>query len=91
MDRYLYITIINNIISINIIIIHFFTTGHDVLSIELMRRYIEYAKQYIHPTLSIAAAKVLQLQYLSMRAQSALGKSTPVTTRHLESLIRLAH
>jgi DNA replicative helicase MCM subunit Mcm2 (Cdc46/Mcm family) len=67
------------------------TTGHDVLSIELMRRYIEYAKQYIHPTLSIAAAKVLQLQYLSMRAQSALGRSTPVTTRHLESLIRSAH
>lgn len=65
--------------------------GHDsVLAVELMRRYIEYAKLYVHPTLSTAAAKVLQRLYLTMRAQASAGQSIPVTTRHLESLIRLA-
>ena len=28
--------------------------------------------------------------YLTMRAESALGSTVPVTTRHLESLIRLS-
>ena len=61
-----------------------------VLSVELMRRYIEYAKRYVEPTLSPGAAKVLQRLYLTMRAQASSGQSIPVTTRHLESLIRLA-
>ncbi len=61
-----------------------------VISVELMRRYIEYAKRYVEPTLSPGAAKVLQRLYLTMRAQASSGQSIPVTTRHLESLIRLA-
>lgn len=61
-----------------------------LLSVELMRRYIEYAKQYVHPVLSTAAAKVLQRLYLNMRVLASAGQSIPVTTRHLESLIRLA-
>ena len=66
--------------------------GHhgDLLSVELMRRYIEYAKLYVQPVLTPAAAKVLQRLYLTMRAQASAGQSIPVTTRHLESLIRLA-
>ena len=62
------------------------------LSAEQMRRYIEYAKVYCHPQLSKQAARVLQQLYLNMRAQSAAApsQSMPVTTRHLESLIRLA-
>jgi DNA helicase MCM8 len=34
--------------------------------------------------------QVLQRIYLTMRAQASLGTSIPVTTRHLESLIRLS-
>ena len=66
-----------------------------------MRKYIEYARAQVHPTLTPAAAKVLQLMYLTMRAQGIEGLgdpnssynssgAIPVTTRHLESLIRLA-
>mmetsp|Transcript_17029 Transcript_17029/g.23413 ORF Transcript_17029/g.23413 Transcript_17029/m.23413 type:complete len:743 (+) Transcript_17029:535-2763(+) len=77
----------------------------DDLSEGILRRYIEYARQFVHPQLTRAAAKVLQRQYLSMRSQSysantsALSTLTPfsrrsgsipVTTRNLESLIRLA-
>jgi DNA helicase MCM8 len=61
-----------------------------VVSVELMRRYIEYAKQYVHPHLSPGAAKVLQRLYLTMRSEASAGQSIPVTTRHLESLIRLS-
>ena len=60
------------------------------LNPELFRKYITYAKKYVHPVLSPAAAKILQKLYLTMRAQSSLGDSIPVTTRHLESLIRLS-
>jgi len=57
---------------------------------ETFRKYIAYARKYVHPILTPAAAKVLQKLYLTMRSQSSLGDSIPVTTRHLESLIRLA-
>lgn len=60
------------------------------IPIHVLRRYIEYAKRYCHPQLTPPAAKVIQKLYLTMRAQSSLGASIPVTTRHLESLIRLS-
>ena len=61
-----------------------------LLSQDLIKKYIAYARRYCHPRLTPAAAKVLQKLYLTMRAQSSVGASIPVTTRHLESLIRLA-
>lgn len=60
------------------------------LSTEQMRRYIDYARRYVHPKLSRPAAKVLQKHYLEMRAARGGKDALPVTTRHLESLIRLA-
>jgi DNA helicase MCM8 len=60
------------------------------IDVDTFRKYIAYARKYVHPILSPAAAKVLQKLYLSMRSQSSLGNSIPVTTRHLESLIRLS-
>lgn len=41
-------------------------------------------------TLSFLFAHFLSARYLTMRSQAVLGQSIPVTTRHLESLIRLA-
>ena len=64
--------------------------AHDPLPIELMRKYIAYAREHVHPRLSAAAAGVLQTHYLEMRASAHSGDSVPVTTRQLESLIRLA-
>jgi DNA helicase MCM8 len=58
---------------------------------DFLRQYIAYGRMYCHPTLSIPAAKVLQRHYLRMRAEANVGgDGLPVTTRHLESLIRLA-
>ncbi len=64
--------------------------ANHTLSNEIFRSYIEYAKTFCFPKLTKSAAKVLQKLYLTMRAQSSLGNSIPVTTRNLESLIRLA-
>jgi DNA helicase MCM8 len=61
-----------------------------VVPAHVLRRYIEYAQATCHPTLSGQAAKILQKLYLTMRSESSLGNSLPVTTRHLESLIRLS-
>ena len=68
------------------------------LTPEQMKRYIEYARQYVHPVLTPAAAKVLQKMYLTMRSSHGYGiessksaqSSLPITTRHLESMIRLS-
>lgn len=65
-----------------------------LLSPTILKTYIEYAKKYCHPQLSIQAAKVLQKFYLTLRSKASSscggGDGMPVTTRHLESLIRLA-
>jgi DNA helicase MCM8 len=55
----------------------------------LLRKYISYARKYVHPKLSPEAAKVLQEFYLELRKQRQSGNTTPITTRQLESLIRL--
>ncbi|CAJ1066761.1 DNA helicase MCM8%2C partial [Xyrichtys novacula] len=56
----------------------------------LLRKYISYARQYVHPTLSPEAAQILQDFYLSLRSQAHSADATPITTRQLESLIRLS-
>eukprot|EP00595_Chromulina_sp_UTEXLB2642_P003264 CAMPEP_0196763286 /NCGR_PEP_ID=MMETSP1095-20130614/3749_1 /TAXON_ID=96789 ORGANISM="Chromulina nebulosa, Strain UTEXLB2642" /NCGR_SAMPLE_ID=MMETSP1095 /ASSEMBLY_ACC=CAM_ASM_000446 /LENGTH=669 /DNA_ID=CAMNT_0042116115 /DNA_START=287 /DNA_END=2296 /DNA_ORIENTATION=- len=63
---------------------------NNYLSVELMRNYIEYARKYVYPRMTKSAAKVLQKFFLTMRSQDMLGRNLPVTTRHLESLIRLS-
>ena len=65
----------------------------EALPKQLMRKYIAYARQYVHPTLSDEACRVIKSYYLELRERYA-GDSThgslPVTARRLESLIRMA-
>uniref|UniRef100_A0A8C2VJU1 DNA helicase MCM8 n=1 Tax=Chinchilla lanigera TaxID=34839 RepID=A0A8C2VJU1_CHILA len=61
----------------------------DPIPHQLLRKYIGYARQYVHPRLSAEAAQVLQDFYLELRKQSQRLNSSPITTRQLESLIRL--
>jgi DNA replication licensing factor MCM4 len=61
---------------------------------ELLRDYIDYARDNIHPELSDEAAKELVASYLDMRRMgNAPGSGTrtiSATPRQLESLIRLS-
>nr|XP_033794155.1 DNA helicase MCM8 isoform X1 [Geotrypetes seraphini] len=61
----------------------------DALPHFLLRKYIGYARQYVHPTLSPESAQVIQDFYLELRKQNQGVDGTPITTRQLESLIRL--
>ncbi|TSM77312.1 DNA helicase MCM8 [Bagarius yarrelli] len=61
----------------------------DPIPHQLLRKYVGYARHYVHPSLSVEAAQILQDFYLELRKQNQLADSTPITTRQLESLIRL--
>ncbi|CAO2578646.1 DNA helicase MCM8 [Lemmus lemmus] len=61
----------------------------DPIPHQLLRKYVGYARQYVHPRLSVEAAQALQDFYLELRKQSQRMSSSPITTRQLESLIRL--
>ncbi|KAF9102356.1 DNA replication licensing factor mcm8 [Mortierella sp. AM989] len=68
-------------------------TDEDELTLvpqPLLRKYIAYARQYVHPILSPEAAATLQDFYLMLRNKHRSPDGTPVTTRQLESLIRMA-
>jgi len=62
----------------------------DPLPPQLLRKFIAYARRYCRPVLSMGAAGVLQKFYISLRQQHGNDESVPITTRQLESLIRLA-
>ena len=55
-----------------------------------MRKYIAYARKYCYPILDDGAKQVIQDFYLQLRKRKNYMDSTPVTTRQLEALIRLA-
>ncbi|KAF9432817.1 DNA replication licensing factor mcm8 [Entomortierella beljakovae] len=68
-------------------------TDEDQLTLipqPLLRKYIAYARQHVHPRLSPEAAATLQDFYLMLRDKHRSPDGTPVTTRQLESLIRMA-
>uniref|UniRef100_A0A7S1NNR3 DNA helicase n=1 Tax=Eutreptiella gymnastica TaxID=73025 RepID=A0A7S1NNR3_9EUGL len=57
---------------------------------QCLRKYITYAKQTCNPPLNAEAAHVLQEFYLGLRSTYQNSDCTPITTRQLESLIRLS-
>lgn len=61
-----------------------------VISESLLRHYISYARQKITPKITDEAAKVIQEFYLEMRKGHVIDETLPITTRHLESMIRLS-
>ncbi|KAK3102993.1 hypothetical protein FSP39_015600 [Pinctada imbricata] len=65
------------------------TEPFDPIPHQLLRKYVGYARKYVHPKIGPEAAKVLQNFYLELRKQHQTQDSTPITTRQLESLIRL--
>ncbi|XP_059176311.1 DNA helicase MCM8-like [Physella acuta] len=61
----------------------------DNIPHQLLRKYVGYARKYVHPKIGPEAAAVIQEFYLKLRRQHQSRDSTPITTRQLESLIRL--
>ncbi|XP_042241405.1 DNA helicase MCM8-like [Homarus americanus] len=61
----------------------------DPIPHQLMRKYICYSRKYVQPRITPGAAKILQKFYLDLRHRYQDNNSVPITTRQLESLIRL--
>ncbi|CCE62733.1 hypothetical protein TPHA_0D00920 [Tetrapisispora phaffii CBS 4417] len=66
----------------------------NILPVELLTTYINYAKQHIHPVISEEAKSELVRSYVNMRKLGDDSRSDEkritATTRQLESMIRLA-
>ncbi|KAG8191069.1 hypothetical protein JTE90_008383 [Oedothorax gibbosus] len=56
---------------------------------KLLQKYISYARKFSQPKLPPEVCTLLQNFYLEMRSHRKLNFSTPITTRQLESLVRL--
>ena len=64
--------------------------GFSPIPYQLLRTYIGYARKYVKPKLTAGAKKILQQYYLDLREKHKNDDNmTPLTTRQLESLIRL--
>ncbi|KAJ1724396.1 hypothetical protein LPJ53_001352 [Coemansia erecta] len=62
----------------------------DPIPAGLLRKYVAYARKYVHPRLSPEATQKLKEFYLELRRSHRDIDSTPITTRQLEALVRLA-
>ena len=65
----------------------------EVLSIPFIKKYIQYAKSRIKPVLTTGAANYIVNAYSALRNDEMEGnqrKTSPMTARTLETLIRLA-
>ncbi|KAI3369662.1 hypothetical protein L3Q82_024508 [Scortum barcoo] len=57
---------------------------------ELMRKYIIYAKERVHPKLNQMDQDKVARIYSDLRKESMATGSIPITVRHIESMIRMA-
>lgn len=66
----------------------------DIISKDLLRKYIAYAKQKCHPGLTDEAIKKIKSFYVNLRNQPTIHgegvKPIPISARQLEALVRLA-
>ncbi|XP_026463702.1 DNA replication licensing factor MCM4-like [Ctenocephalides felis] len=72
----------------------YYATGQDeedeLFDISVLRDYLAYAREHVHPTLSEEAQQKLILAYVDMRKVGAGRGQISAYPRQLESLIRLA-
>ncbi|KAI8343924.1 MCM2/3/5 family-domain-containing protein [Chlamydoabsidia padenii] len=62
----------------------------DIIPQDVLRKYIMYSREMIHPQLQQVDEDKLSRLYSELRRESLASGSIPITVRHLESMIRLA-
>lgn len=66
-------------------------TKAPTLPIDIVRDYIAYARKYCAPKLTAKAASILKDFYINMKhPTNGMSEPLPITTRQLESMVRLA-
>jgi replicative DNA helicase Mcm len=66
----------------------------DVIPQEILRKYVAYAKQRVHPKLTAEAVEEIKSFYVNLRNRSVNSdsdiKPIPITARQLEGIVRLS-
>ena len=66
------------------------TKNKDIIPQDILRKYIMYARKYIHPKLSDLNKNKISKFYADLRKESEMVGGITIAVRHLESLIRMA-
>uniref|UniRef100_A0A8V5HGB5 DNA replication licensing factor MCM2 n=1 Tax=Melopsittacus undulatus TaxID=13146 RepID=A0A8V5HGB5_MELUD len=66
------------------------TYGVEPIPQEVLRKYIVYAKEKVHPKLNQMDQDKVAQMYSDLRKESMATGSIPITVRHIESMIRMA-
>merc|ERR1719192_605372 len=66
------------------------TRGIEKIPQELLKKYIIYSKEKVHPKLHNMDQEKVAKMYSELRRESMATGSIPITVRHIESTIRLA-
>merc|ERR1719439_493016 len=64
--------------------------GVDKIPQDLLRKYILYARERVHPKLHDMDQDKVAKMYTNLRQESMKTGSIPITVRHIESMIRIA-
>ncbi|KAJ3328634.1 MCM DNA helicase complex subunit [Blyttiomyces sp. JEL0837] len=62
----------------------------DIISQDLLRKYIVYARDKVHPIIPDVDKDKIASLYSELRRESLIGGSIPITVRYLESMVRMA-
>lgn len=66
------------------------TFGVDIIPQELLKKYIVYSKEKVHPRLNHMDQDKVSRIYTDLRKESSNTGSIPITVRHIESIIRIS-
>jgi len=66
------------------------TENRELISQDMLRKYIMYARKYINPKLSDLNKNKVAKFYAELRKESDLVGGIPIAVRHLESVLRIA-
>lgn len=67
-----------------------YLTEKDMLEQDMLRKYIIYARKYVHPKLNdIDKEKVVKF-YADIRRESQVVGGIPIAVRHIESVLRMS-
>ncbi len=69
---------------------HITEAVEPVISMDLLRKYISYAKQQVEPALTDEAMLRIEAYYLDLRKESDETTAIAITPRYLEAIIRLS-
>lgn len=64
--------------------------GIELVSQAMLRKYLLYAKNNIHPKLADMDKEKISSLYIDLRKESMSSGGMPIALRHLESIVRLA-